>query len=109
MAIVAPYVSLEIELIVFAVLVLANFYISLKIVKPRFASKNKLTGFESLKGRTTTVIEDINENEGTGYVKVFADEWRALPIEAGQVLLKGTKVLIERVDGNKVYVSRVEG
>lgn len=107
-ALVAPFVSLEIELVVFALLVLINFYISLKIVKPRFAAKNSLTGFESLKGRVTTVIEDINEDQGTGYVKVFADEWKALPSEMGQVLPKGTKVQIDRVDGNKVFVSKID-
>lgn len=107
-AILAPFIPFELELVIFALLSIANFYISLKIIKPRFSSKNKLTGFESLVGKVTNVIEDVNENAGTGYVKVFADEWRAYPTEMGQTLPKGTKVQIDRVDGNKVFVSRVE-
>ncbi len=106
-AIIAPYVSLEIELITFAFLSIVNFYISVKYVKPRFIGKHQLTGMDSLIGRVVSVIEEINEKAGTGYVKVYADHWNALPTEIDSVIPVKAKVRIDRIDGNRVFVSLV--
>lgn len=106
-ALIAPFVSLEVELITFGVLSVINFYVSLKFLKPHFMGKKQLTGVDSLVGRVVSVFEEVNENAGTGQVKVYADQWRALPTEMGQVIPKNEKVIIDRIDGNKVFVSKV--
>lgn len=106
-AIIAPFVNLEIELITFGVLSVINFYVSLKFLKPHFMGKKQLTGVDSLVGRVVSVFEEINEEANTGQVKVYADQWKALPTEMGQVIPKNDKVIIDRIDGNKVFVSKV--
>lgn len=106
-ALVAPYLNLEIELIAFAILSVINFFVSVKFVKPHFTAKKQLTGIDSLVGREFRVHEDINELENTGSVKVYADEWRALPSVQGQTIAKNELVRIDRFSGNKVYVSKI--
>ncbi len=106
-AIIAPFVNIELELIGFGVLAVINFYVSLKFLKPHFKGKKQLTGVDSLVGRIVSVYEEINEDAGTGQVKVYADEWRALPTEMGLIIAKNVKVKIDRIDGNKVFVSKV--
>ncbi len=106
-AVAAPFVSLEVELVIFTLLSLASFVISIKFVKPKFAAKKNLTGVDSLVGKTFPVFEEINETQGTGVIKVYADEWRALPINSGDVIGKNEKVKIEKVEGNKVFVTKI--
>lgn len=105
-AIAAPFLSFEAELILFAFLCIINFVISVKILKPKFQKNKSHTGVDSLIGRIVPVFEEINEEAGTGYVKVYADEWRALPTESGQIFTKNEKVKIDKMDGNKVFVSK---
>ncbi len=105
-ALAAPFVALEIELIIFTVFAILGFYVSVKFIKPKFAGKKNLTGMDSLIGRTFPVFEEINELQGTGVIKVYADQWNALPTKSGDVIPKNEKVKIEKVEGNKVFVSR---
>lgn len=106
-AAMAPYVGLEVELLAFALITVAGFFVSFKILKPRFQGKKELSGVDSLVGRVVSVYEQINEEAGTGQVKVYADEWKALPTQMGQVISKNEKVIIDRIDGNKVYVTKI--
>lgn len=106
-AIAAPFVGLEIELLIFTLLSILGFIVSIKFIKPKFASKKNLTGVDALVGKTFPVFEEINENQGTGVIKVYADEWRALPINSGDVIGKNEKVKIEKVEGNKVFVTKI--
>jgi inner membrane protein len=102
-AVIAPFVSFEVEMLVFTFMCFSNFFISLKIVKPYFKGKKNLSGVDSLVGKVLTAQEDIDESNNTGSVKLYADEWRAVSL-TGETILKGTKVKIEKVEGNKVFV-----
>ena len=107
-ALVAPFASLAVELVVFTFLTVIFFFVSFKYIKPHFRNKHMLTGASSLVGRVVVAMEDINEAQQTGFVKVYADEWRAIPTKMGTVIPKGTEVQIDKVDGNKVFVSKTQ-
>lgn len=107
-ALAAPFVGFDIELLVFACLSLVFFIISVKYLRPQFKTKRFLTGADALVGVTAQAQEDIDEQNQKGFVKVYADQWTAMPSQSGQFIPKGSMVRIERVSGNKVYVSRVE-
>ena len=105
-ALVAPFASLTVELVTFTLSTVFLFFISFKFIRPHFKTKHLLTGKDSLPGRVVIVLEDISEVHQTGYVKVYADEWRAVPTTLGENFPKGTHVRIDKVDGNKVFVSK---
>lgn len=65
------------------------------------------TNTEHMIGQIVKVIEDIDADKDTGYVKLYGDEWRALN-PSGQSISKGQRVKILKVDGNKVIVERIE-
>jgi inner membrane protein len=106
-ALIAPYANLTVELVFFSLMSILTFIFSMKYIKPRFMAKKNLSGVDSLVGRVVPVFEEINESTGTGSVKVYADEWRALPTEINQVISKNERVKIDKIEGNKVYVSRI--
>lgn len=104
-AAVAPFSSFTVEMLVFSVLTVIGFYISLKYLRPKFKTKRFLTGSDALVGVVTPALEEIKTG-GQGYVKVYADQWNALPLPEDQVIAKGQNVRIEKVVGNKVFVSK---
>ena len=65
--------------------------------------KKVKSNMDSLIGEITTVDEEIDPDAGTGYVKVYADNWKAV---ATTKIPIGTKVRILSVDGNKVRVEK---
>ncbi|MCO5114015.1 MAG: NfeD family protein [Bdellovibrionaceae bacterium] len=106
-ALVAPYLSFTWELVIFSLIATLLYFVSFKFIRPQFRKKRYLTGSDSLIGQTALALADIDENN-KGYIKIYADEWTALPSRQGGFIPKGTKVIVDRVSGNKVYVSRVE-
>lgn len=81
----------------------------LRSVLVKYFYKNKPqkeTNFQSLIGHETIVVETIDNDAQEGYVKVYGDMWRAYS-ETGEKIKKGEKICIERVDGNKVIVKKV--
>lgn len=105
-AAVAPFADFTVEMLVFSVITVIGFYISVKFIRPKFKTKRFLTGSDSLVGVITPALEEIKAG-GQGYVKVYADQWNALPLPEGEIIAKGQNVRIEKVVGNKVFVSKV--
>ena len=105
-ALVAPFANLTVELVVFTLSTVILFVVSFKFIRPHFKNKHLLTGKDALIGRVVVVMEDIDEASQTGFVKVYADEWRAVPTTLGERISKSTTVRIDKVDGNKVFVSK---
>jgi len=60
------------------------------------------TNVEAMMGQECEVIESIAPHS-TGYVKLYGDEWAARS-ENEKEIPKGTRVIIFRTDGNKVWV-----
>ncbi len=67
------------------------------------------TGMASLPGQVATVVEPSRGAAAEGAVKVFGSTWTALPVEGEEPLREGEQVLVERVDGNTLYVRRPDG
>lgn len=106
-ALLAPFVSFTWQLVIFSIIATFLYFISFKYVRPQFKKKRYLTGADSLIGQTAQALADIGE-DSKGFIKIYADEWTALPSRQGGFIPKGSKVIVDRVSGNKVYVSRVE-
>lgn len=72
---------------------------------PRIAHKGTETsrpvGIDELVGQTGFVIKRIDPNTGTGMVKVQGQIWRA---ESDDIMEEGTRIIVERVKGNKLVV-----
>ena len=75
-----------------------------------FASKRlrigeEKTNTDSLIGRVEKILTTVDNNEGTGMLKLGDVEWRAVS-DDGSVIPEGTLVKIERIEGTKLFVRR---
>ena len=64
-------------------------------------------GTKRVIGVAGTVIEDINEDEGTGMARVDRDEWRA-DSQTGEKIKKGTRIVVVNVEGTHLIVKKRE-
>lgn len=95
--------NLPLQLVLLAINSLVVFFLFRKFVTPRFTLSHMKTNVDSMIGKEAIVIEPISADGSRGYVKLYGDEWRALPMEPTPIE-KGTRVTIEKLEGNKVYV-----
>lgn len=98
--------SLTIHFGVLAVTLTASWLFFSKIVRPKLFSERIKTNAEGLVGTEVRVFSDIDDHSGTGSVKHYADEYRASPTESGKKYYKDEVVIIDRIEGNRVWVSR---
>lgn len=71
-------------------------------------TQNQKTNVDSLAGRLAVVTETIDNDKGTGSVSVNGQIWTARSVRAGEVFEPGEKVVAERIEGVKIFVSRAE-
>lgn len=64
-------------------------------------------GADRFVGEYGVVLEDIDETQNSGCVRVGQDEWRAQS-DTGHVIAKGTRVQVVRMNGTRVVVKAVE-
>ena len=60
-------------------------------------------GADRLIGKVGVVLEEINNIENPGRVRIDKDEWRA-DSETDETITKGTMVVVTRLDGTHVVV-----
>jgi membrane protein implicated in regulation of membrane protease activity len=65
-------------------------------------------GADRFIGKKGVVLEDINNLENTGRVRIDKDEWRA-DSETEAMIKKGSKVVVTRVDGTHLVVKILQG
>lgn len=63
---------------------------------------------EDIVGKEAVVVETIDNTAGKGIVKVNGDMWRAFSSDDSQVIEKGEKVKILKVEGAHLVVEKVE-
>ena len=63
------------------------------------------TNSELEKGKTATVTEEINMNNGTGRAVLGGVSWSAVPLDPDAVIGAGSVVTVEEVQGAKLIVS----
>ena len=64
-------------------------------------------GADRFAGQTGIVIEEVNNLENSGRVRVGRDEWRATG-ESEEVIPSGTRVKVVRIDGTHAIVAPQE-
>jgi membrane protein implicated in regulation of membrane protease activity len=60
-------------------------------------------GADRFIGKIGIVLEDINNIENVGRVRIDKDEWRA-DSETDDIISKGTRVIVTRLDGTHLVV-----
>ena len=73
-------------------------------VKKYFAPKLVKTNVDAVIGTTGMVLETIDNDLGTGRVKLAGMEWSARST-SGDSIPAGTRVRVDRIEGVKVFVS----
>lgn len=87
----------------------ANILIFLFVVRRFFQPSDAptlATGVDDMVGKQAQVVEAIDGDKLTGYVKLYGDQWRAIG-PSGTVIAKGQTVTITAIDGNKVIVAPI--
>lgn len=65
-------------------------------------------GADRLIGKRGVVLEEINNLENTGRVRIDKDEWRA-DSATEATIIKGKRVVVTSVDGTHLVVKIIEG
>lgn len=94
------------QLVVLFISLIITFVFFSKIIRPKMSKNRFLSNAESLKGMVGTVEEEINPALNKGYIKIYGDSWKAITLD-GSVVPVGSRVTVERLDGNKVFVKKV--
>ena len=80
---------------------------SLRSVVRKFITPKIIkTNVDAVVGKTGPVLEDIDNIQGKGLVKLGGMEWSARSID-GSFIPEGTIVRVDRVEGVKVFVTPV--
>ena len=77
------------------------------IVKKYFTPKLHKTNVDAIVGATGKVIAPIDNIQATGQVKLGGMEWTARSTD-GEPIEEGAIVVVDRIEGVKVYVSKQE-
>ena len=101
-------VELSIQIAVFIVSTLILLFATRPLVKKFVNVKKVPTNIDAVIGKTGLVTITIDNDRGEGQIKLQGIEWTARS-ENGTNVAEGTKVLVERVEGVKLFVSEVAG
>lgn len=105
-AIIANVVGADttVQLIVFAAVSILALIIARPYLKKFTKTEMQRTNADRCIGETAIVIEEINNTQGTGQVKVSGNVWTARS-GSHAVIPAGEKVTVERIEGVKLIVS----
>lgn len=107
--ITAIFPSLDIwwQILIFVVSSLAFLFATRPLVRKILAKRGKAheTNLELVLGKDAVVVEDINNIEGRGAVKINGLVWSARS-EDGNDIAAGAIVVIKKIEGNKTIVNK---
>ena len=93
----------------FYILYYHNSYAILKLTENFLNSRKKVeSNVNSLIGKKAKIIEEIDQIEGFGKVKVNGEVWKAILSDPSQTFEIGETVIIKSVDGVKLIISKEE-
>lgn len=98
------YDNLLLEIVLFLVISLTLLFFTRPIVKKFFNSTRVKTNYAAVIGKEALVTATIDNINGTGLAVVDGQEWTARSVN-GDVIEKGTKVIVESISGVKLMVS----
>lgn len=103
--------SLAVQIVVFLLVSVSLLAASRTIFEkflPGSATLSQLkTGVETMIGQKGIVTESSQGAHQEGAVKVYGSIWTAFPIDGEGSLTAGESVIVERVEGNAIYVRHV--
>ena len=94
--------SVLIQTIVFVVASIVTLFVTQPLIKKFKVTKFEPTNSDRVIGKTGEVTKEIKPNE-YGEVVVFGTEWLAASDKKQAV---GTKVVVEKIEGNKLIVEK---
>lgn len=95
--------------IVLFVVVAALMLLFTRPVAVRYINKGSVkTNYESMAGRAGVVIEQVDNLNATGCVRVGGQDWTARSAVAEDVIPVGGEVVVKRIDGVKLIVAPVK-
>lgn len=98
--------SLLVQIILFVVISGVALYAARGWGQKRFNENREATNADRILGQRGQVLEDIDNNQATGVVKVDGKIWTARSI-SGQIIPAGSQVIIRSIEGVKVMVTPV--
>lgn len=98
-------VGLEIQLGVFVVVSFLLLFLTRPFASKYVNSHTVKTNADSLIGKEARVIDEINNDMGTGVAVVNGQEWTARAAADSEIYAAGTKVWIKAIQGVKLIVT----
>lgn len=99
--------NLTVQLIVFVAVSILTLIIARPYLKKFTKTEMQRTNADMCIGETAVVIEEINNTQGTGQVKVRGSVWTARSRD-NTVIPAGENVHVEKIEGVKLIVSEKE-
>ncbi|MGN1481718.1 NfeD family protein [Porcipelethomonas sp.] len=99
--------SLANQLLIFVIVSLVLLAVTRPLLKKITFGKAQATNADLDIGKTAVVIEDINNDAGTGRAKINGVDWKAVSYD-GIKIPAGTIVTVKEIRGSKLIVSLCE-
>lgn len=96
-----------VQVVVFLVVSIALLILTKPFIKKVLKQKNEPTNADIIIGRVGVVVEDINNFEEKGAVKIDGKVWTARSLDEDKAIPKDSKVKIVKIQGVKVLVEEV--
>lgn len=99
--------TVPVQVIVFVAVSIIALLITRPIVKKYINPRKERTNADKVIGQDAVVIDDIDNVDGTGQVKVDGKVWSARSVD-GAAIPAGSEVLVEKIEGVKLIVKAKE-
>ena len=99
-------VGVPYQILIFAIVTFVVFLFMHKISKKIISEDSEPSNIDALIGKRGTVTREIPV-DGRGYVKIGGEEWSAV-CQDNSLLREGKKVIVNKVEGNKLIVKLIE-
>lgn len=100
--------ALEVQLVVFVIVSFILLFLTRPVVSRYLRVPDARTNVDSLIGRQARVIEEIDNDLGTGAAVVGGQEWTARALQDGQIYPPDTMVTIKKIQGVKLIVTTLQ-
>ena len=99
-------VPFVVQMVLFIVVTCLLFALTRPVAKRYLNSKVQKTNTDALIGQIGLVKETINNMESKGLVQLNGQDWTARSIQPGEIIPKGSEVIIKEIQGVKLIVER---
>ena len=101
--------SIWLQIILFIIVSVVLMILIRPYAKKRFNNRRVATNVDSILGQTGIVINEIDNLQSQGLVKIGGQEWTARSMDSSEKIAPGQEVIVDRVEGVKVIVRKKEG